>query len=196
MNVANCTWYTCAFLSVILGAGCGSGASQQIPETHQAARETFEQAEEGKTHPSFSEGGAITLNVQGQPVSIAVDSADLANTDSGYADYLEISGPGTFLCAAIDPKMPDGEGDVYYKPIVGRVLPMNLSLDLMPTPREITIPNQGKYPVTGGSVTMDQFQIGMDGRDMWEGRIEVTVQTSQGPTALSGTFKFCVVPVW
>lgn len=68
--------------------------------------------------------------------------------------------------------------------------------DLLPKPCEITIPNQGTYRVKGGSIVMEKFQIGMDGRDKWDGQIAVTVQTSQGPVSLTRTFSFGVVPVW
>lgn len=171
----------------ILAAGCGGTAPSSAGD---------KTATGGDPYPTFKEGGTLSLTVQGQPVTVPIGSVFLTNTDSGYPDFLEISGPGTFLCALIDPKMQGGDGEAYYKPVLGRSLPFNVPLDLQPTPREITIPNQGKYPVTGGSATIEKAQIGMDGRDMCEGRIEVTVQTSQGPATASGTFSFCVVPTW
>ena len=166
-----------------LWAGCGSGGSS-------------DDATGDAKYPTFQEGGTMSFTVQGKPVSVKVDFVDLANTDSGVPDYLEITGPGMYLCALIDPKMPDVEGDGYYKPMVGRALSFKVPADLLPTPREITIPNQGKYPVTGGSLTMEKFQVGMEGRDKWDGKIELTLQTAQGPVPLSGTFSFCVVPTW
>lgn len=173
----------------VLAAGCG-GATNSAGDGPAAGAPTAE------PYPRFTEGGSLTLSVQGQPATVMIGPVFLSNNDEGYPDFLEISGPGTFLCALIDPKMQGGEGAEYYRPVVKRALPFNVPLDLQHTPREITIPNLGKYPVTGGSITMEKFQIGMDGRDMWDGQIELTVQTAQGPTPLTGTFSFCVVPTW
>jgi len=147
-------------------------------------------------YPTFTEGGTLSLTVQGQPATVKIGFVDLSNNDEGYPDFLEMTGPGTCLYALIDPKMQGEDGEAYYKPVAGRTLPFNVPLDLAPTPREITIPNLGKYPVTGGSIVMEKFQIGMNGRDWWDGRIEVVVQTAQGPATLPGTFSFCVVPTW
>jgi len=109
---------------------------------------------------------------------------------------MEIEGAGTYLCALIDPKMPDGEGPGYYQPVVGRALPLNVPEDIQQGAREITVTGQGKYPVTGGNLVMEKFQCGMNGRDYWEGRVEVIVQTSQGAVTIPGTFAFCVIPTW
>ncbi len=148
------------------------------------------------TRPT-TEGGSLVLSSQGQSITIALDSANVTNTDEGYPDFVELGGPDTFLAARIDPKMPDGEdGDAYYQPVVGRAFPMDVPLDLLETPREISVPGQGKYAVIGGSITMDAFQRAPERRAFWQGRIEVIIQTSQGPITLPGTFDICIVPTW
>jgi len=178
-------------VSSMILVGCGPAAMTSTEGT-DAPRE----AKSGDPYPTFSEGGTLTLSFNGQAATLKVDSVYLANTDSGYPDYLEIEGPGTYVCALIDPKMPDEEGEGYYKPIVGRALPLNVPKDLLPNEREITAPNVGKYTVVDGNLTMGKFQNGMDGRDHWDGKIDLQLQTTQGVIPVSGTFSFTVVPTW
>lgn len=102
-------------IATVQGCGGSSEAGAPAPAAASAERST-----QGEPYPRFDEGGELALTVQGQQVTVKIDFVDLANTDAGYPDYLEVSGSGTYLCARIDPKMPDGEDEAYYKPIVGR----------------------------------------------------------------------------
>lgn len=172
--------------------GCGGTAARQ----DASASDEESRTSGGDPYPTFAEGGTLILNFNGQSTTIKLDDVQLANTDSGYPDYMELTGPGTYVCALIDPKMPDVEGDGYYQPLVGRALPLTVSKDLLPDEREITAPNLGKYTVVGGNLTMEKFQNGMDGRDHWEGKIDLQLQTTQGIIPVSGTFSFTVVPTW
>ncbi|MCC6796469.1 MAG: hypothetical protein IT366_15220 [Candidatus Hydrogenedentes bacterium] len=187
-------WFCLFFIVALLSAtfaGCGATKAREDSSVPIAASK-----ESGNPYPTFAEGGALTLSFNGQSATIKLDDVQLANTDSGYPDYMELSGSGTYFAALIDPKMPDVEGDAYYQPIVGRALPLTVPKDLLPDDREITAPNLGKYTIVGGNLTMEKFQIGMDGRDHWDGRIDLQLQSTRGVIPVSGTFSFTVVPTW
>lgn len=185
-----CLFSIVALLSALF-AGCGGTKAREDSDAPSEASKGS-----GDPYPNFAEGGTLTFSLNGQSATIKLDDVQLANTDSGYPDFMELTGPGTYVTALIDPKMPDVEGDGYYRPLVGRALPLTVPKDLLPDEREITAPNLGKYTVVGGNLTMDKFQIGMDGRDHWDGRIDLQLQTTQGVIPVSGTFSFTVVPTW
>ncbi|MDZ4860251.1 MAG: hypothetical protein SGI88_14840 [Candidatus Hydrogenedentes bacterium] len=182
----------------MLVASCGNGAKEPAATAPVESGPVATAQAALPTGTAPVEGGTLTLNAQGKPVTVTLDFVGLTNTDAGYPDFVEIEGPGTFLAARIEPKMPSSPevDDAYFAPVIGRDLPMDVPLDLLTTPRELTIPDQGTYPVTGGNITMEKFSLGKEGRAFWEGRITVTIQTSQGPVSLPGTFNVCIVPTW
>lgn len=126
-----------------------------------------------------------------------MDSVYLANTDSGYPDYLEIEGPGTYVCALIDPKMPDEEGEGYYKPIVGRALPLECAEGFAAERAR----NHGAkcWKIHGGGRQSYDGQVPKwNGwpRPLADGKIDLQLQTTQGVIPVSGTFSSTVVPTW
>lgn len=143
----------------------------------------------------YQEGGILELQVQGSAVGVRFDSFQLANTDEGAPDVIEIGGPGTYLAAAFNDKLHDGaNGMSDYGPLKSRSIPIQPQAGAKV--QTINLPGLGTYPVLSGSLTMQKYRHGMEGRDWWEGSIELTVRTAVGPSTLFGTFKGGIVPTW
>jgi len=145
-------------------------------------------------YPEFQEGGSMTLTVEGQPYTVTLGSVIFANTDEGYSDYVEIEGQGTRILAECANKDLDFDSETSYAPLVNTALP--LGVKDFPEAMTIELSGLGNYPVTGGSLTLQKFQIGRDGHDWWEGQISITVETTAGIRTISGPFSWCIVPVW
>ncbi|MBX7259688.1 MAG: hypothetical protein K1Y02_25250 [Candidatus Hydrogenedentes bacterium] len=143
---------------------------------------------------TFSEGGTISFTVQGQPYTAKIVDCYYNNTDEGYPDYVEIMGNGTLIHFSNEAKMEDdANGLSDFARIVGKALPLWTEMN---ETMEISLEGRGKYPIAGGSLTLERFEHGMEGRDWWEGRIELKLKTENGDTPVSGTYKTCIVPVW
>ncbi|HRK36485.1 MAG TPA: hypothetical protein PLJ47_17950 [Candidatus Hydrogenedentes bacterium] len=188
--------YACWLLLAILFSQCGARPTPADNDTtpDPAATQSVLSASDSTAIPE--EGGTLTLHISGSTVTVPIDFAELTNTDEGYPDFVQFGGAGTFIVAGIDGKMPDDEGDGYYAPLVGKALPVNVSLDLVEGAREVTLPGLGLQPVAGGQITLEKFRRLGDGKDLWEGKIELSVQGPQGLMNIPGTFKVSIVPTW
>lgn len=145
--------------------------------------------------PEFGEGGTLELQAQGRAVTVRFDSFRLANTDAEAPDLIEIDGPGTSVVAAFNDKLKDGQdGMSDYTPLVSKPIPIQPQAG--EEEQTVNLPGLGIYPVLGGNITLQKFQHGMDGRDWWEGSIELRVRTAAGPSTLVGAFKGGIVPTW
>ncbi|MDX9973294.1 MAG: hypothetical protein RBU21_09930, partial [FCB group bacterium] len=101
-----------AALALILATGCFRTAS-----TPDSAA--------GNPLPTYTEGGTLTLQLNGLPVSVQITNAIFANTDEGYPDFIELSGPQTYIIAQVDNKIHDGpDGLSDFKPILNQPLPI------------------------------------------------------------------------
>lgn len=160
-----------------------------------AACSAGDTAEPSASFPTYEEGGSLELQIQGQPVSIKITEAWFNNTDVGYPDYIELSGPDTYLQAKVEPKIEDGpDGLSDYKPILNKAVPIG-GLEGA-DPLTLGVPGVGKYAVTGGTVTLTRYDHGMEGRVLWEGNMSLNLTTGAGPATAAGTFKFGIVPLW
>jgi hypothetical protein len=149
----------------------------------------------GNAYPTYTEGGTMTLTINGAPVTVPITDALFNNTDEGYPDNIEFSGPQTYIMAQVENKIHDGpDGLSDYKPILHKAQP--ILTDKTPQPMTVGVPNAGAYPVTGGSITLTKYDQGMEGRVMWEGNVMLHIQSSTGPAVVPGSFKIVVVPVW
>lgn len=152
-------------------------------------------AASGDPLPTYEEGGTLELRMNNVPVSVPITDALFNNTDEGYPDYVELSGPQTYLRAICENKIHDGsDGLSDFKPILHQGLPVK-GMEAS-DPLKIHLPGMGEYPVTGGTFTLTKYDHGMDGRVMWEGNIALVLDTANGPVRAPGTFKFGIVPVW
>jgi hypothetical protein len=147
-------------------------------------------------YPEFQEGGEITLTIDGTPRTIRLNDIVFANTDDGYPDYVEARGNNTrlvFECSK-DHNL-DFDTDSAYQPIISVGLPLENpgSGDEKFT---IQIPNLDTFDVLGGSLTMEKYTIGRDGRDWWDGTLRLTLESADAPITVNGTFSWCIVPVW
>ncbi len=143
---------------------------------------------------TFQEGGTIEFTVQGQPYTVQITDCLYNNTEGDYPDYVEIAGAGTLVHFSNEAKMhDDAQGLSDFATIVGKPLPLWTEVS---EAMEITVTGRGKYTISGGALTLERFEHGMEGRDWWEGRIELKLKTEHGDTPVSGTFKTCIVPVW
>lgn len=157
------------------------------------------QAAPGKTYedyPEFQEGGEMTLIVDGSPRTIRLNDITFANTEGDYPDYIEALGNDTRLMFECSKSHDlDFDSDAAYQPIVNVPLAIgNLGFDEEGS--TLQIPNVDTFDVLNGTITMQKFEIGRDGRDWWEGQISLTLDAADGPLTVSGTFAWCIVPVW
>jgi hypothetical protein len=168
-----------ALLLGLAGAACAKAGSGE--------------AIEERTWSEYAEGGTLSLTATGQPVTVEITDAIFANTDVGYPDGIELRGPDTYIYAEVPNKIEDGEDGLSdYKPILNRPQSIKEGAD----PLMLNMPGLGKYPIQSGSITLEKYDHGMDGRVWWEGRISLVVTTNAGPQAISGGFAFGIVPVW
>ena len=89
----------------------------------------------------------------------------------------------------------DFDADTAYNPIVNVALPVG-TLGMEDEELTLNLPNLGEFPVKSGSLTLQKFQTGRDGRDWWDGQLMLTLETDQDPKTATGTFSWCIVPVW
>ncbi len=157
------------------------------------------QKQSGKSYedyPEFKEGGTMTLTMDGQPYTIHLSDIQFANTDGDYPDYVEVTGNETRILFECKKDFDlDFDGENAYDPIVNAPLPAgNLGFD----EEELTLnlPGLGVFTVSSGSLTVLKYQIGRDGRDWWDGKISLTIESDQGQKTLPGDFSWCIVPVW
>ena len=147
-------------------------------------------------HPAFNEGGKMTLVMDGQPYEVNLSDIQFVNADGDYPDYVDVNGNKTRLMFECRKDFDiDFDSDAAYAPIVNAALPLgNLGLD----DEELTLqlPGLGEFTATSGSLTLHKFRIGRDGRDWWDGQLTLAIDSDQGPKTLTGTFSWCIVPVW
>jgi len=147
-------------------------------------------------YPEFREGGEIMLTMEGDPYTLRMNEIFFANTDEGYPDYIEINGVETKIVVECRKDFDlDFDTDHAYDPIINAPLPVG-TLGFEDTEMRLNLPGLGVFTVTGGSLTLLKYQIGRDGRDWWDGKISLTIETDQGEKVLPGTFSWCIVPVW
>ncbi|MCC6488409.1 MAG: hypothetical protein IT364_13005 [Candidatus Hydrogenedentes bacterium] len=145
----------------------------------------------------FTEGGSITLTTQAGPVELRVVDCVYANTDPEYPDYVELSGEGMYLIAQVPGKTDeDAQERKLYGALVGKALPVQHLPDMGGQPMSLAVPGADRYSVMGGNLHLDRFEHGSGTTDWWEGRIDLTLQTTAGAYPVTGTFKFGIVPVW
>ena len=74
--------------------------------------------------------------------------------------------------------------------------PFNLAPYATVEELKVNISGVGVFPVRGGAITMEKYQVGREGNDWWDGKIQLLIDTSTGPQTINGTFSMCIVPVW
>lgn len=145
---------------------------------------------------TFEEGGTLTLDLAGQPATVKLTQVLYLNADSDSDDCVEVSAEATNLLIKNPDGMKEGkDGLSDYATIAGKPLPIQPK-DLRDQASKITIPGFGAFPVLGGTLTLEKFEHGMNGRDWWDGKIELNLQTASGPNTAKGTFSTCIIPVW
>jgi hypothetical protein len=181
--------------ALVLSVGIASLSCERAPSTNnpQASSSAPGASSSGQLK-TFEPGGAIELSAQGQNVTVTIGECFYNNTDPGYPDDIEINGPGSTVHFKYESKLSsNSSGDSDYKPLEGKPMPL---WNEAGEPLEITMPGRGTYPIAAGTLTVERSENGMEGRDWWEGRLDLTLRTSQGEIPVSGTFKTCIIPVW
>lgn len=142
----------------------------------------------------FTEGGTMTLTASGQQVSVRLTTVHYNNTDTGYPDFIEVSGDGTYVTFVSPMKLSDFEEGTEYSKLVG--VPISFDPNFGSADQFVTVPQLGRYAVQGGSLTLTTFESGMDGRDHWTGQVLLNLETSQGVLPVPGSFDFTIVQLW
>ncbi|GMV94152.1 MAG: hypothetical protein AMXMBFR82_39300 [Candidatus Hydrogenedentota bacterium] len=139
----------------------------------------------------------MKLNTPAGPVDVPVAEAQYVNTDEGYSDYVEVWGNGLSLTAQVGGKVEENdEEQLQYQSLAGKPLPIQPLDPENGEPMTIEIPGSGSYTILGGALVVEKFEHGPSTVDRWQGRVDLTLQTVQGPIAVTGTFSFGIVPVW
>lgn len=187
--------------SAILSGCGGDNATGTTPAgagapAEQAASPPQATPERGAGSP-IREGGALKLNTPSGPVDVPVEEAQYVNTDEGYSDYVEVWGNGLSLMAQVGGKVEENDQEqLQYQSLAGKPLPIQLLDPENGEPMTIEIPGSGSYTILGGVLVVEKFEHGPSTVDRWQGRVDLTLQTVQGPIAVTGTFSFGIVPVW
>ncbi len=184
--------------AVIVGCG-GDSSSTPEPAGVGAPGEpgASPAATQREARRAIREGGTLKLNTPGGSVDVSVAEALYVNTDEGYPDYVEVSGDGMYFIAQVAGKVEEDDQErLQYRALVGRMLPVQPMEPGNGEPMTIEIPGSGPYTIGGGGMTLEKFEHGPSTIDRWEGRLDLTLQTTQGPVSITGTFSFGIVPVW
>jgi hypothetical protein len=187
------------FFAALAIGGCGNKAATEPREAvaAQIQGETPAETPQAASRRIFKEGGKLTINAPTGPVDVVVTEVTYGNTDPGYPDLVEIGGQGTYFVVQVAEKIEeDAQENLQYQTIAGKRLPVQ---PLDPTGGQtmsIEVPGSGPYGVTGGALILEKFEHGPSETDWWEGRLELTLQTTAGAYSVTGTFSFGIVPVW
>lgn len=178
-----------------LAAGCGRSSTDTADAP--ADKDAGDVPPKAQLSREYTEGGVITLTTQAGPVEVRVEDCIYANTDTGYDDYVELAGQGVYLIAQVPGKTDeDAQERKLYGALAGKALPIQQDPEMGGEPMTLAVPGADKYSVIGGTLHLDRFEHGSSTVDWWEGRIDLTLQTTAGAYPVTGTFKIGIVSVW